>query len=653
MSEIKLNDEQRLAVEHPLNEPACLIAGAGSGKTRVLTERVRWLIDQGAKPRRIVVITFTNKAAGELLSRLGLDDDCSFDAPHVSTIHSLALGFIRSSPHGFGLQDKLSPLDDYNQYQMMKKLIEQKKLTLSADKPVEMPDPKALLETISFHRARGVGFRVDYTEAVAEAAKIMYAGQRNLDELELSLWEAFENEKRSQNGVDFDDMIWLCVRRAEQDAAWLAKLQQKFDYVLQDEAQDTSVVQWRFVNSLLAPDNMNIYTVGDLSQSIMSFNGSSPELLFNFSKEWRGVQPKLYKIARNHRSDQKIVTLANKIQSQMVDVVPLHMESWRGLNGQQGLINKVEGRDAEDIGLTIAQQIFRDRDKTPYSQNAVLFRAGRQLRDLENGMIRYHVPYVVRGGYGLLQTEEIRDILSYFRLAINPKDFTAFERSVQAPRIGVGAKQIEDIRLYAVQKCGGDLIQGCNSSRSIKILDYLRAIKSIQSLKDDPSAALKGLLRAINYVEYIKNKYKQYASKTQDKLKNINDLGGIIQGLQDSEMSLEDIVFQLTTDRRSSEEDDNGKVVLSTIHGAKGLEWDRVYVTNLHEGSLPHKFSMGSAKEIEEERRLFYVAVTRPRNTLVLCFADYDWVYMGEDRKPRRVDLEPSRFLYDIGALAK
>jgi DNA helicase-2/ATP-dependent DNA helicase PcrA len=432
---MQLNEEQTLAVQHPLGEAACLIAGAGSGKTRVLTERVRWLIAQGVPPRRILAITFTNKAAGELVERLGIHEGTA-DCPRVSTIHALALSAIRRSPTGFGLQERVSPLDDYDQFQMMKKIIER----LHSD-VVDLNAYK-VLEKIKYHRARGVGFAKDYTDEVHEIALQRHSGHHALEPVDVKLWELYETEKTRNSVVDFDDMLYLVTRRGETDVAWRSKLQSMFEHVLVDECQDLSPVQWKMVELLLADDNPNIMAVGDLSQSIYAFNGAAPRLLKDFSENWRGKVPKLYRIARNHRSVPEIVRLANKIQSKMTETIPLKMESWRGLNGESGTTKLLKAGYPSDIATTIAVEISRDNQSNkahiPFKDNCILVRSAIQIRDLEGALVRYRIPYVVRGGRGLLQTEEVRDVLAYLRLATNPKDFMALVRAVSIPKRGVG-----------------------------------------------------------------------------------------------------------------------------------------------------------------------------------------------------------------------
>ena len=638
---MQLNEEQTLAVQHPQGRPACLIAGAGSGKTRVLTERVRWLMAQGVSPRRICAITFTNKAAEELQARLGISQHTPRDLqPRVSTIHSLSLSAIRRNPTGFGLQEKVSPLDDYDQSQMMKKIIERVK---------SEENNYRVLEMISFHRARGCGFAKDYDEKIHKLALEMHGGYHAIEQTTLGLWKLYEEEKTKNSVVDFDDMLHLVVRRAREDYAWRVKLEKMYEYVLMDEAQDTNPIQWDFVNLLLAPDNPNLYVVGDMSQSIYGFNGAVPDILKRYSEEWRGLHPDLYRIARNHRSVPEIVRLANAVQAKMTHTIPLKMESWRGMQGEKGVTKLLKACLPLDIAGSIAHEIFHGNalkvNHTAYKDNCILVRSAIQIRDLEGALVRLRIPYIVRGGRGLLQTEEVRDVLSYLRLATNPKDFMALVRASSVPRRGIGEVALEKIRALANERFDGDLVNGADAGNS-KLSLFVASVRQIQAVAEKPLKALETTLRATNYKEYISDKYnkKNEKEKAQQKLENLERFGELIKGLSEEnpDMTLADLVFQLSIDRQT-EDDESGKVVISTIHSAKGLEWKRVYVTNLYEGSLPHKFSMGNPEEVEEERRLFYVAATRARDVLVLCIPGM--LQQG----PNTVTLAPSRFLFEIG----
>jgi superfamily I DNA/RNA helicase len=325
------------------------------------------------------------------------------------------------------------------------------------------------------------------------------------------------------------------------------------------------------------------------------------------------------------------------------------MESWRGMQGEKGVTKLLKACLPLDIAGSIAHEIFHSNalklNTTAYRDNCILVRSAIQIRDLEGALVRLRIPYIVRGGRGLLQTEEVRDVLSYLRLATNPKDFMALVRASSVPRRGIGEVALEKIRTLANERYDGDLVRGADAGNS-KLALFVAAVQQVQAVADKPLMALETALRATNYKTYIAEKYnkKNEQEKAQQKLENLGRFGELIKGLSEEnpDMSLADLVFQLSIDRQT-EDDESGKVVISTIHSAKGLEWKRVYVTNLYEGSLPHKFSMGNQEEIEEERRLFYVAATRAKDTLVLCIPGM--LQQG----PNTVTLAPSRFLFEIG----
>jgi superfamily I DNA/RNA helicase len=934
---LKLNEEQLRAVAHPLGRPACLIAGAGSGKTSTITERVRWLMTEKVLPFRICCITFTNKAAQEIKNRLNIPFEPDFHReqtePHVSTIHSLALNAIRKNPEGFGFTGKVTPMDDYDQSQMIKKLIER-----SAPEPGVEKNPYRFLEKLGYHRARGVGFAVDYTDEVHEDALERHGGYHALEDWEKTIWAQFETEKNKCGSVDFDDMIHLVVRRGESQDDWRAALQRRFHHVLQDESQDTSPIQWRFVNLLLGDDNPNLYCVGDLAQcqppgtkvkvtqsppigsrkaickewniedlndgflvpfwrqddqrtycsgkpikvasrfyigdlikiktgigstevtpshwnwvrfnknvrgkylvylmyrhdlgfrvgtsvfkrstaqtgergayglsyrmnqekaeagwilricdfkaeaeaweeiysvrygipeslfesgpcrsksdelirlvfshvnpqggraclaalglleshpiitnqrhgrgnswrgffktaavnifpeymdipiegrnkstpilgiskrhyqglvysleveqhhtyiadglvvgnSIYAFQGAEPRLLKEYSEGWRGFVPDLYKISRNHRSLPNIIRLSNKINATMTEVIPLKMQTFRGVlpDGKEtetGATRLIRSSTPGDVAVIIAQEIKHDSQlkgigNIAYKDNAILVRSAMQVRDLEGALVRFRIPYVVRGGKGLLQTEEIKDILSYFRLAVNNKDFTAFVRAAAVPKRGVGDVAMERIRKKADQEEEGDLVAACEGDKKLELFVY--GMKTVIGRLGTPAAAMEEIVTSFNYKDYINAKYHKEPGKARTKCENIDRFLLLINNLVSDGLSAEDLVFQLALEHPTDNDEETGKVTISTIHSAKGLEWKKVFLTNCTEGSIPHRFSMGSETEIEEERRLLYVACTRARDQLAIC------VHGLEPRGPNTVSVAPSRFLKELNIVS-
>ena len=609
-----------------------------SHNTTVLTQRLAWLMDvKQLNPKKLLALTFTNKAARELVERLSIRDE--HERPRVTTIHSLALSAIRRNPVGFGLSEKITPIDDYNQKQIIKKVIEEQNL-------VDEVKEWDLLEKIGYHRARGIGFRVDYTQEVHEKALVAYGGQRAVSSDELSVWAGYEKFKQKISVVDFDDMLHLVTRRGRNDEKWRNSLQKMFHHVLMDESQDTSVVQWELVNLLVGPENRNLYCVGDLSQSIYSFNGSSPELLYTFTKEWRGIVPTLYKLEKNHRSVPEVVALANKTQRLMTEVVPIQMKSFRGEQGETGSILLRKAGTPKEIAESISEDISRKHmeDEENFKDTAILVRAGSQVRDIETELVRNRIPYVVRGAMGLMQTEEVKDMLSYMRIMVNPKDYFAMLRSIALPKRGVGDAVLEKVRQRADEEFDGDLLKSAKVGNPIKFGLYLSQIEALVRLKDDPIAVLNLIIKMTGYEKILKTKYKKDPDKVEVKLTNLERLKEIISNLTTmNELTTEDVVFQLTMQDQKDEDDSGGRVTISTIHAAKGLEWPNVYVAGCYNGSIPHKFCT-SPIELQEERRVFYVACTRAKNRLILCVPG-----MVEYFNKGSQFVSPSGFLVELG----
>ena len=487
------------------------------------------------------------------------------------------------TPTRFGLQTKVTPLDDYDQSQMMKRLIEHRAAKEGIE---EAANAYAVLEKIGFHRARGVGFRSEYTDKVHERALREHAGYHALCDEFLALWEAFEEEKRRNSVVDFDDMLHLVVRRLRTDPAWKTQLQRQFDHVLMDEAQDTNPVQWEFVNGLLGPDNMNLYVVGDMSQSIYGFSGAVPDLLRQYSEQWRGAVPTMYRIARNHRSMTSIVHLANKIQKTMTRTIPLQMQPFRE---EDGSIKKVVACLPQDVANNIATEIQHDaqrkRDPILYRDNSILVRSAVQIRDIEGELVRRRIPYVVRGGRGLLATEEVRDMIAYLRLAANRKDFMAFVRCCSVPRCGVGDVALRKLRAEANAKHDGDLLLA--AAGNPKLQGLVGTIEQLGLFKDSPVAVLDKLLSLFDYRAYVSAKYKRDQDKKKTKLDNIERFALMVVSLSEEDgLTLEDLIFKLTLDKPKGDEAEKAMLNQALANGEITQEQHARKLVELEHGSV-------------------------------------------------------------------
>ena len=529
--------------------------------TRLMTARVKWVIAQGLPERSVVAVTFTNKAADELRSRLGYGEDPKV-GPRVSTIHSLSLSAIRKNPRGFGLFDRVTPLDSYEQRDLLKKLADGHKY-----KGFNVWD---FVEHLEYHRARGVGFVEDYTSEVHRQAKLAYKGYHALDAESLVLWEDYTLAKQKASLVDFSDMLHLVVRRGREDDAWRAGLQKQFTTVMVDESQDLSPLQWSFIELLLAPDNRNLFSVGDLSQSIFGFTGASPNTLSGMVQEWRGEKPTLYKLEDNYRSLRSIVKFSNNIQSTMTGTVPLTMQTKR-TTPKPGSVTKMRGPTSFEIAHQIAMDIAREHRSESgvfkYKDNAILVRTKKQFDDIEPALAREQIPYVVHGGLSLFQTEEARDMFAYLKLVINPSDTVAFKRAIGVPKRGIGDVAIGKLQEVALAKHQGDLIHAAAQSGHMSLQPFGRFILELQEIKD-PAIILQKVINFSNYNDYILEKYRLLEGVAETKLDHLNSLLLAIQGLSESDplATTADIIFRVTLDHRVEAEKESGVVTLSTIH---------------------------------------------------------------------------------------
>jgi DNA helicase-2/ATP-dependent DNA helicase PcrA len=476
-------------------------------------------------------------------------------------------------------------------------------------------------------------------EEVAREAACKYGGQVALSPEELLIWETYEQEKQKGNLIDFNDMLHLFARRGKEDNKWKRWVSSFYDHLLLDETQDMSRTQWAVADVLLAPGNVNVMAVGDTNQSIYGFNGASPDIFLEFCKSFRNVPTTLYKLERNHRSVPEVVGLANKVQSMMPNTIPLRMSSHRGKAGESGKTGILRAEDQRELAQEIAISIDINKRVVPPNEIAILVRSGGQVADLETALVRRRIPYLIRGAAGFLHSAEARDLLAYLRVAVNPRDYPAFKRSATTPKRGVGEVALEALRKFADEDHEGNLVTAARSRGSLLL--YCGIIDKIAALMDDPSSALEEAITGSKYIQYLEKECKKDKDKLEYKISNVERLKEAVASL--SNMSLEDVVFQLALAGDPDAEHEGGRVTVSTIHASKGLEFHTVYLFNVVEGVLPHKFSLNTSEEIEEERRIFYVGCTRAKDRLFIGISNQTVTAYSTTETPI------SRFLSEIG----
>ena len=626
-----LNDAQQEAVTAG-DGPALVLAGAGSGKTRVIVERIIRLIEErGVDPRSILALTFTNRAANEMrarvMGRLGVDRLASW----VGTFHGFGLFVLRRDMDRLGREKTFTIFDDADQLSLMKRLIKD----LSAH--FTTVSPRDALEWISALKQK-----------LAEpdlAAPCNVAQEKTYREL----WVRYHRLLLNASAVDFDDLLALPVRLFEQHPDVLAKYQRRYCHVLIDEYQDTNRAQYQ-IAKLLTQSHKNIFAVGDEDQSIYSWRGAEIRNILDFEKDFEGAR--VFRLEQNYRSTQPILDAANAVVENNEDRLGKTLWTARR-EGEPARFYLAA--DAEDEARFVIED-FASSGVAPRDA-AILYRTNGQSRVLEEAFRRKGIAYVVVGGVRFYGRKEIKDLLCYLRLLVNPADDDAVRRVLNVPPRGIGNVSMERIEEYA-------------AVRGVPLLQVLREIEHDHSLQARTRESTSAFVRLIDdltlaskasslekLVESILEKtgYRDFTRESDEKdfrsrLENVDEFlsackefdkkksGGVIEFLQ--ELALFSDVDEWDADTPA--------VTLMTCHSAKGLEFESVYLVGMEEGLLPHATAMHSDRELEEERRLCYVAMTRARTRLVLTAAESRIMY-GESEQ-RAI----SRFIQEIpGALLR
>ena len=642
-----LNDAQRAAVEY-IDGPSLVIAGAGSGKTRVLTYKIAYLLSQGMKPWSIMALTFTNKAAREMKERIGklVGDDLAQHL-YMGTFHSIFSRILRAEAEHIGFNNNFTIYDESDSRSLLKAIIKEMGLDDKTYKPA------AVHARISMAKNNLVT-----AEAYDSDPAILEQNKRAKMPAIGKIYVAYVQRCRQANAMDFDDLLMLTFQLFRDHEEIRQKYASRFDYILVDEYQDTNHVQMSIVMQL-CKEKLRVCAVGDDSQSIYSFRGANIDNILNYQKQLPGTQ--LFKLEQNYRSTQTIVEAANSLIHHNRNQIQKEVFS---KNDKGEKIQYKPAYSDKEEALIVAKNIQRIKrqDDCGYDQFAILYRTNAQSRSFEEEFRKQGIPYRIYGGLSFYQRKEIKDIIAYFRLVANPDDEEAFKRIINYPARGIGAATVMKIADCAHQNkvsfwevIGNIEHYGLNVNKGTqtKLENFRLLISSFidRSHTLDVYELGDAIIRESRISEDI------MSGKNADDLARQENLEEFLSGMQTfvagrqeegrmDEAYLTDYLqdVALLTDADSEGEKDEPRVSLMTIHAAKGLEFATVFVVGLEENIFPSPLAAVSVRELEEERRLLYVAITRAEKHCILTNAKNRFRYgkMEFDN--------PSRFIDEIDA---
>ncbi len=611
-----LNEAQRQAVLH-FEGPALVVAGAGSGKTRTVVHRVAYLVARrGVFPSEILAVTFTNKAAEEMRERLKAMVRGAGEV-WVSTFHAAALRILRAYGERVGLRPGFVVYDEDDQSALLKEVL--KELGLAAK-----PGPiKSLLD-----RAKNQGVA---PESLLAELPEFYAGlsRGRLQDVLFRYQEALE----AQGALDFGDILLRALRLLEEDPEVLKRVRKRARFIHVDEYQDTSPVQYRFTR-LLAGEEANLMAVGDPDQGIYSFRAADIKNILDFTRDYPSA--KVYRLEDNYRSTEAILRFANAVIAKNA----LRLEkTLRPVRRGGEPVRLYRAGDAREEARFVAEEIARLGP--PFDRVAVLYRTNAQSRLLEQALASRGLPVRVVGGVGFFERAEVKDLLAYARVSLNPLDAVSLKRVLNTPPRGIGPATVAKVEALAREK-GLPFWEALREGavllpRPEPVRHFLALLEELQDLAlDSAEAFFRHLLSATEYPAYLKEAYPEDA---EDRLENVEEL---LRAAREAE-SLPDFLDKVALTARAEEPGEaQGKVSLMTLHNAKGLEFPVVFLVGVEEGLLPHRSSVSTLEGLEEERRLFYVGVTRAQERLYLSYAEEREVY------GRLEATRPSRFLEEV-----
>ena len=625
-----VTESQKEAITH-IDGPLLVIAGAGSGKTRVITRRVGYLVENGTSPSNILSITFTNKAANEMKERLG--EFLDLRGMWISTFHAMCSRILRNEIELLDFTKNFSIYDSGDQSKCIKDVMKELKLDTDHWRP------SAVAASISNAKNELLS-----AEEFAEYKSGYY------NDVVSKVYAKYQRYLEANNALDFDDLLFKVVHLFKNFPEVLERYQDKFRYILIDEYQDTNHAQYA-ITQLLAQRYENICATGDPDQSIYGWRGANIRNILNFEKDYPGT--KTVKLEQNYRSTKNILHVASEIINNNVSRKPKSLWTENSEGSKVRIVHcEDEYVESKEIAATISEFI---KNGNTHSDIAVFYRTNAQSRVLETCMLREGIPYSIVGNVAFFKRKEIKDVLSYLKLCANPDDDLSLERVVNVPARGIGATTIRRLREWA----------GLNNAN---MLEAISRVQEIKEIKGKSSKSVKGfwdiiselhkiptypvmgfvkqVIEKIGYMDYL---VLSYEGDSEERLENIKELVNAAREYDASnpEGSLQGFLEEVSLIADIDKWDDAADTVtLMTLHAAKGLEFPVVFMAGLEEGLLPHSQSKDSDDDVEEERRLCYVGITRAQKDLFLIYTRYRSKYVRGGIQ--RSACVPSRFLSEI-----
>ena len=632
-----LNPSQRQAVEQT-EGPVMIVAGAGSGKTRVITYRVAHLIQKGIDPFQILVLTFTNKAAKDMRERITKVVGAEAKSIWMGTFHSVFAKILRVEANKIGYPNNFTIYDTDDSKGLIKAILKEMNLD---DK---LYNANFVYGRISMSKNNLIS-AAEYNKNEQIQADDFSSGRGQLGKI----YETYAARCFKAGAMDFDDLLFKTNVLLKDHPDVLNKYQHKFKYLMVDEYQDTNFSQYLIVKKLAAV-NYNLCVVGDDAQSIYGFRGANIQNILNFQKDYPDAR--IFKLEQNYRSTQNIVNVANSIIANNKNQLDKNVFSE---NDEGDKIKITRSFSDNEEGKSVAESIVQERANTSldWSDFAILYRTNAQSRSMEEALRKLNVPYKIYGGLSFYQRKEIKDLIAYFRLTFNPSDEAAFKRVINYPARGIGKTTIDKIIIAADEhnKTMFDIILDANqyldNRAAISVSNFATAIQSFAAVAKNNNA-YDAALHIAQHSGLLKDLYDDKSVEGLSRYENVQELMNGIKEFSEREdiedrgldVFMQDVALLTNDDNDKPENKDT--VSLMTIHSSKGLEFPQVYIVGLEENLFPSQMSLNSRSDLEEERRLFYVAVTRAEKKLHISYATSRFKF------GTLINCEPSRFLDEI-----